>query len=110
MSREPLYAARMAYCGPRGIPLSVFLGWAQADQDAALAWVGYEARRCSSCGYHPDEGPRHAHIDVCPGCVSREAAAQDEDAKVRGAHVHMASGTTGECDRCVTTAAANAGR
>ncbi|WP_182112886.1 hypothetical protein [Actinotalea sp. JY-7876] len=99
----------MAYCGPRGIPLSAFLRWEQDDQDAALAWSGYEARRCSSCGTHPDEGPRHVHINVCSGCVERDRAAGDEAAKVRGAHIHLAGGTSASCPRCTAERKANSG-
>ncbi len=91
----------MAYCGPRGIPLEEFLQWGELSQDAALQWQAYEARRCSSCGSHPDEGPRHAHVDVCAGCVARAHADESEDAKARGAHVRMAAGTAGTCERCL---------
>ena len=97
----------MAYCGPRGIALDDFLEWSQASQDAALQWQAYENRRCSSCGYHPDEGDRHAHVDVCPGCVARSHVDESEDAKVRGAHVRMASGTSGTCQRCISEIEAN---
>lgn len=69
----------MNYCGPRGIPLTTFLSWAKTDQDAALAWSEHEARRCRSCGTHPDDydpdagGRRHAWhpaVDVCEGCAA----------------------------------------
>ncbi len=40
----------MAYCGPRGIPLTEFLAWDETDQDAALAWQSYESRRCREDG------------------------------------------------------------
>lgn len=91
----------MAYCGPRGIPLSVFLAWDQDDQDAALGWVTYEGRRCRSCGYHPDEGAHHAHIDVCPGCVAVTNAADDEAAKAKGARTHLTLGAAASCSRCI---------
>lgn len=97
----------MAYCGPRGIPLEEFLEWGDLSQDAALAWQSYENRRCQSCGHHPEEGPRHAHVDVCPGCVARSHIDESEDAKVRGAHVRMAAGTPGTCQRCISEIAAN---
>lgn len=70
----------MEYCGPRGIPhQSVFLGWSQEDQDAALAWMTWDARRCPLCGTNPadwkdDEGrarippPWEWEMDVCYGC------------------------------------------
>lgn len=92
----------MGYCGPRGIPLSQFLSWDQADQDAALAWAGHEARRCSSCGYHPDVDDQvHTHVDVCPGC-EKHAAASKAAGVVPGAHVHLARGGQGTCPRCIT--------
>lgn len=97
----------MAYCGPRGIPLTEFLAWDETDQDAALAWQSYESRRCRACGHHPDEPARHPHIDVCPDCVQLERARALEDAKVPGAHVHLAAGTAGTCSRCLAENEAN---
>ncbi len=97
----------MAYCGPKGIPLEEFLAWGEASQDAALAWQAYEARRCPGCGAHPEEGPRHAHIDVCAGCVARGHAEESEDLKARGAHIRMAAGTPGQCRRCLSELEAN---
>jgi|GEM_PF-1255912 len=96
----------MAYCGPRGIPLHAFLAWPQMSQDAALEWASYEAQRCRSCGTHPDEGPRHAHTDVCPGCIRQERAtkaASDEP----GAHVHLVAGDLASCRRCNSEIEAN---
>ncbi|WP_402465800.1 hypothetical protein [Isoptericola aurantiacus] len=90
----------MAYCGPKGLPLSEFLSWDQADQDAALSWQAYEARRCSGCGTHPDEGPKHFHVDVCATCVQLEKVSRSEDAKAAGAHVVPRSGTHATCSRC----------
>ncbi len=98
----------MAYCGPRGIPLETFLDWPQLSQDAALVWAGHESRRCPECGTHPDEGPHHAHVNVCAGCAAREAKAGTEEAKLPGAHVNMAPGTTLECERCQIEREANA--
>ncbi|MHB1063528.1 MAG: hypothetical protein ACYC1Z_03380 [Georgenia sp.] len=97
----------MGYCGPRGLALSTFLSWPQEDQDAALAWQGHESRRCSSCGFHPDDGGVHSHIDVCPGCVALEHARKDAS-KINGSHVRIAHGTAATCDRCRREAAANA--
>lgn len=99
----------MAYCGPRGIPLSAFLSWSKDDQDAALGWAGYESRRCRGCGSHPDEGPRHAHTDECPGCLKQEAATKAAR-DIPGAHVHLAPGTTAECARCTLEREANTPR
>lgn len=45
----------MAYCGPRGIPHSVFLAWDHDDQDKALAWLHNDRARCSGCGTFADE-------------------------------------------------------
>lgn len=59
----------MAYCGPRGIPLSAFLGWSQDDQDAALAWQADQAQRCPRCGTHPDDPAGEASKHVCRGCA-----------------------------------------
>ena len=103
----------MGYCGPRGIPLSTFLSWDQHDQDAALAWAGYETQRCQSCGHHPLENLDgvHTHTEICPGCLARSRAgkaAKDTD----GAVIHLARGPAGTCEHCrrrlLSEAAANA--
>lgn len=99
--------ARMAYCGPRGIPLSTFLSWDTSDQEAALGWQSYEGRRCRNCGHHPAEGVTHAHTDVCPGCVTLETARDTETAQVKGARTHLTHGTAAGCQRCVAEIAAN---
>lgn len=96
----------MRYCGPRGIPLSVFLGWSRDDQDAALEWSARESRRCTSCGQLPDEGPVHAHVDTCQGCAVQKAA-QPEAADLPGGHVHLARGLPTECPRCARELEAN---
>lgn len=44
----------MGYCGPRGIPYSVFLEWERLDQDAALAWHARDLATCR-CGQVPAE-------------------------------------------------------
>lgn len=92
----------MAYCGPRGIPLSEFLRWEPQDQDAALAWSEHDAQRCPDCGTHPDEwderrgGHRHAYVvDVkrCPGCERHELGSEHVQRLAkegeRGLHVVM---------------------
>lgn len=99
----------MAYCGPKGIPLSAFLGWSQADQDAALAWSAHESRRCQSCGHHPDEDRPHTHVNVCSGCRAVDAAGKSEAAKVPGAHVRIAHGAPSECPHCRRMADLNRG-
>jgi DNA-directed RNA polymerase subunit RPC12/RpoP len=101
----------MAYCGPRGIPLSTFLSWPRADQDAALAWMAYEARRCGRCGTHLDDwkeaegGSRnayHAEQYACPGCArlgQAQTALRDSKAPDHF-HVRLAAGPGEDCPRC----------
>lgn len=92
----------MAYCGPRGIPLSRFLSWPVTDQDAALAWSSHEGRRCR-CGHHPDEpGDVHAHMEQCPGCLRLEQLTSSTQAKDagRGARAVLVAGAARACPRC----------
>jgi hypothetical protein len=99
----------MAYCGPRGIPLSVFLTWSAEDQEAALAWATHEARRHSVCGTHPEDFAEpanpdvHFHPAVCVGCqrleAAREALAADKDA-TRGLSIVAAVGAPRSCPTC----------
>ena len=89
----------MAYCGPRGIPLSRFLDWDDGDQDAALVWQAHEARRCPSCGTHPDDwdptkgGDRSAYaaeVVICPGCRTLDdARAHGPERPPYGAHLML---------------------
>jgi hypothetical protein len=65
--------ARMAYCGPRGIPLSRFLNWPVDDQAAALWWMAEDRLRCSRCGTAEWEWEEQldayaAEPRTCPGC------------------------------------------
>lgn len=65
--------ARMAYCGPRGIPLSQFLSWPVDDQAAALLWQAEENLRCRECGTAEWEWMENldayeAKASTCPGC------------------------------------------
>lgn len=95
----------MAYCGPRGIPLSVFLEWDAADQDAALAWSSSEAQKCPGCGTHPedwrdDDQAFHAHNIMCPGCARRAVAGKADEMKLDGMLTQMARGAARECDVC----------
>ena len=102
----------MAYCGPRGIALSAFLSWSQADQDAALGWAAHEARRCSGCGTHPDDwneaagGSRyayHAEIHQCEGCMHLQRTKEGErfaSGQERGLQPRLAHGPTSDCTRC----------
>lgn len=75
----------MAYCGPKGIPDSHFLGgplvWTDLDREKALAWQALEAEKCSGCGTRPAEwnenkgGRRDAYtadLDVCLNCAQIE--------------------------------------
>jgi hypothetical protein len=89
----------MAYCGPKGIPLSTFLTWRDDDQEAALAWQAYENRRCGDCGTHPEDwdetqgGSRDAwrvQPTICEGCVAlQQARDNDELRNRRGVHLHL---------------------
>ena len=73
----------MAYCGPRGIPYTTFLGWDPLSQDAAIAWAIRENDACGGCGLHRSElldadgvelrhQPYEAVALYCPGCAARE--------------------------------------
>lgn len=77
----------MAYCGPRGIPHSHFLGgpalWTEADRDKAIWWSIHEAQKCPRCGTREEEwdpqrgGSIHAYHAVehkCWGCVAKDGA------------------------------------
>ncbi len=66
--RPTLDRAALAYCAPRGIPLSVFLGrvvypgdpvWLPDDTLAALDWQEHEATKCPGCGQPRDESMAH---------------------------------------------------
>ena len=89
----------MAYCGPKGIPLSTFLAWSEADQEMALGWQAEQDQRCKGCGTHPadwDEdqgGSRHAWFPAirdCPGCARIASVAQDETTQHKpGRHIYL---------------------
>lgn len=89
----------MRYCGPRGIPLSTFLGWAQEDQDAALAWQAHEAERCPGCGRHPDDPPSHPHVGVCPSCRAQALQGREVD-RAGGEHLVWEPGYAADCPQC----------
>lgn len=99
----------MRYCGPRGIPLSSFLGWPQEDQDAALAWQAHEAERCPGCGRHPDDPPTHPHVEICPSC-RMQAAAGREVKRDQGEHLVWAQATVADCPVCNPKSSPSAGR
>lgn len=97
----------MAYCGPRGIPLSTFLSWSEDDQQAALAWQSHEARRCSGCGTHPDDWAEdrhafHAEAYQCSGCLKLERLKQAPHVVngEPGLHLRLADGIDRDCVRC----------
>lgn len=80
--------ARMAYCGPRGIPLSKFLQWPVDDQAAALSWQYEESLRCPRCGtaeweWEQDLNAYEAKARTCPGCnaIGLESKALEQVAK-----------------------------
>lgn len=107
----------MAYCGPRGIPHSVFLGrvarpgidpeWLQSDRDDALAWQVHENQRCRGCGTHPEDWAEdkfayHAHFQECVGCRQRDRLANSDDAqkKKAGWSAVLSHGPATACARC----------
>lgn len=74
----------MAYCGPRGIPLSSFLSWPTDDQAAALGWLALDRTTCSGCGTADWEweADRHAYEVqpwVCQGCMRLEQGRRDHE-------------------------------
>lgn len=86
----------MDYCGPRGLPHSVFLGWDDLDQAKALAWQQHSAQTCPGCGFHPDltdpdRGGDPGGFDLadvlCHTCeisATARAAQHDTDAQIPG--------------------------
>jgi hypothetical protein len=81
--------ARMAYCGPRGIPLSTFLAWPIDDQEAALLWQAEEDQRCRSCGTAAWEWEENffayqASQQVCRGCAVLDGVRKDLNRPVHG--------------------------
>lgn len=98
----------MAYCGPHGIPLSQFLDWPQADQQAALSWQAHESRRCNGCGTHPDDwaGNRdafHGEHYQCPGCLKAHRESEHpnvKDGKIPALHVRLKPGPKHACEWC----------
>lgn len=96
LDREPRLAAEMDYCGPRGIPHSVFLGWDRADQAKALAWQARHQATCQGCGTRRDQWKRNRDAfepveDRCPGCdVIRLTEKQlPPEALEQGVHVRL---------------------
>jgi hypothetical protein len=80
----------LAYCAPRGIPLSVFLGrivgagepqWTERDAQAAVLWQIEQNAHCTGCG-RPRSECMVAEIDApdyevtvqkCWACEARDA-------------------------------------
>lgn len=93
----------MSVVGPRAMPLGEFLSWSQDDQDAQLVWQAREAARCPGCGRHPDDGPQHHHVVVCPSCVDRDRVAK-QAAEIPGAHVIPVAGARATCPTCLQDA------
>lgn len=104
--RDPLHSRRMAYCGPRGIPIDEFLRWPVTSQEAALDWQAFEARRCKHCGTHPDEWADdklayHAHLTECVGCRQLQRLSNTEKAKKGdGVYALTAGGSAAACPQC----------
>lgn len=95
----------MAYCGPKGIPLSVFLSWREDDQQAALAWQTWDATRCKGCGTHSEDwdpeqaGSRDAYraeATVCQGCVELQRLRDSPEIQsgIRGVHLGLRRNVT----------------
>lgn len=67
----------MSVCVKYRIPLSQFLGWAEHDQAAALAYEQWSGQRCPDCGFHPDDLATHrVHVEhaTCLGCLDIKLA------------------------------------
>lgn len=65
--------AELAYCVPKGIPYSTFLGWSDEDRNAALDFEAAMRTVCRSCGTRAAEWAedRFAYVGQfysCPGC------------------------------------------
>lgn len=83
----------MAYCVPLGIPHSAFLGWAEDDQDKALAWQREQAQVCKGCGTRDEEWQRNrlAYVGqqrTCLGCMALEQEAENIREAGRGGYTY----------------------
>jgi len=88
LDRDPRLAAEVAYAAGAGIPHSMFLGWAERDQDLALADKVRTADRCPGCGVPADlMGDPGAFTVVSRACVHCEAKALVE-ASIPPEHRH----------------------
>ncbi len=100
----------MAYCGPRGLPHSFFLGgphaWTQDDRDKALAWQELDRQSCPSCGTRAEEwNPEHgghprayaAEHTSCDGCAAIDRAHDSKDFEgLRGHKIRLRARTPDE--------------
>jgi len=94
----------MAYCGPRGIPYTCWLGgggrWDDLSRAAALAWAEREADLCPGCGLHHRDlaatgGDRRklpvaGEYRLCIGCEAKELVKAPEGDKRRAFHFRWA--------------------
>ena len=88
LNRDPRLAAEVAYCAGHGLPHSMFLTWAERDQDLALAHAVRAADRCPGCGVPADlMGVVGAFTVVSRPCVQCELKAQVE-ATIPPEHAH----------------------
>lgn len=101
----------MDYCGPKGIPHSTFLSWDPDDQEKALSWQAFMARRCGQCGTHLDDwketagGDRfawHAETYTCPGCSELERYRERPEIANpdHGVHLRLSRGSASDCPHC----------
>ncbi len=97
----------MDYCGPAGIPHSVFLGrvvapdepyWLPEDRRKVLEWQGYKSGLCGKCGvYRPawmddrgkelEDPPFEVVEFLCPGCQELELYNEEKREKRKGVHL-----------------------
>jgi hypothetical protein len=80
VKEDAKFRAEMAYCGPRGIPHSVFRSWLPDDQDKALGWLAYGHSTCPECHTFPEDyldqdgreiypPPFLVQTERCGGCL-----------------------------------------
>lgn len=113
LEREAPLAEEMAYCGPRGIPHSHFLGgplaWSDVDRDLALAWEARRRATCQGCGLRRDQwtnadgrfDPQAFEVDFddCPGCwLLMTGRKKLEGDAAQHIHVHLARATDDDED------------
>ena len=88
----------MNYCGPQGLPHSVFLGWDRDDRDKAIVWAMLRAQACGQCGtraaeWDPTLGGHDeayvAELHQCWGChtVAEAQHKAGKKAEQPGRHV-----------------------